>query len=342
MRQYENYLITGGAGFIGSHLATRLLETGARVFVIDNFNDFYDINIKERNVKELSQYKNFTLFRLGITNKKALEGVFEIIGPRLKQGGAIIHLAARAGVRPSIVEPELYQTTNVLGTFYLAELAKQYDIKKFVFASSSSVYGERSTQNNEKGFTETDDVSRPVSPYASTKIMGENMLYTYSYLAKLQVVALRFFTVYGPGQRPDLAIHKFTKLIDQGMPITVYGDGNARRDFTYIDDIIQGIMASIEFENFGETPFEVFNLGESNTTSVKELIAMLEEEIDKSAIIQYQAPHPADVSITFANIDKARDLLHYKPSTLPAEGIKRFIAWYKAFNKNKINDYLTV
>jgi UDP-glucuronate 4-epimerase len=333
MPDFNTYLITGGAGFIGSHLAKNLLEKGSRIYIIDNFNDFYDVNIKERNISDLrSCYPGLTVFRAEITNKHALQTIFETIGPELAKSGAIIHLAARAGVRPSIAEPELYQHTNVLGTFYLAELAKQYGIEKFVFASSSSVYGERSSQNNEHGFSETDDVSRPVSPYAATKLMGENMLYTYSYLSALKVVALRFFTVYGPAQRPDLAIHKFTRLIVQGNPITVFGDGSARRDFTYIDDIIQGILAAISFEDFAKTPFEVFNLGESTTTSVKELITLLEDEIGKSAIIQYHEPHPADVSITFANIQKARRQLHYKPKILPAEGIKRFIAWYRQLN----------
>jgi UDP-glucuronate 4-epimerase len=332
----NTFIITGGAGFIGSHLAKTLLDQGHHVAVIDNFNDYYDTRLKEYNISQLKNHAGFQLFKADITNKAELEAIFNQIGTSVANNGAIIHLAARAGVRPSILEPELYQQTNVAGTFYLAELAKRYGIQKFVFASSSSVYGERAGQANTDGFKETDDVSKPVSPYAATKIMGENMLHTYSYLDGLQVVALRFFTVYGPRQRPDLAIHKFAKLIDQGKPITVFGDGSARRDFTFIEDIIQGITGAIEFNQFTGTPFEVFNLGESHTTSVHDMIALIEAAMGKKAVLQFEDRHPADVTITFANVDKAKQLLNYNPSTKPDVGIGRFVDWFYQFKQQQL------
>jgi UDP-glucuronate 4-epimerase len=322
----KTYLVTGGAGFIGSCLVRVLLERGASVIVVDEFNDFYDPAIKESNVARFAQNPRFRLYRRDIREFVGLRDIFEKHGRALTSGG-IIHLAARAGVRPSLREPRVYLEANVTGTLNLAELANEFGIKKFIFASSSSVYGD---SPHDVPFREDQDVSRPVSPYASTKVMGENMLYTYSHLYGLQVVVLRFFTVYGPGQRPDLAIHKFTKLIDQGKPIPVFGDGSTRRDYTYIDDIIQGILASIAYDR---TPYEVFNLGESQTTDLSTLIQMLEEILGKRAIIDRQPLQPGDVTVTYADISKARILLNYQPKTPLREGLIRFVEWYRHWNE---------
>ncbi|MEB3205725.1 MAG: NAD-dependent epimerase/dehydratase family protein [Vampirovibrionales bacterium] len=332
------YLITGGAGFIGAHVAEQLLKAGARVWVIDDFNDYYDPTLKEAAVAQLARYEHFSLYRGDIRNKHAMACVFQDIGADLsaacerKQGG-IIHLAARAGVRPSLKDPQLYFETNVNATLTLAELAKAYGIDRFVFASSSSVYGERG-QNTANpsftGFQETDDISKPISPYAASKIAAEQLLHTYAHLHNIQVVALRFFTVYGPRQRPDLAIHKFTRLIDRGQSIPVFGDGSARRDFTYIDDILQGILAALTFDQFtGASPMEIFNLGESATISVSHLIALIESALGKKATIEFHPAHPGDVSLTFANIGKANTLLGYHPETPIEKGIQRFVDWYQ-------------
>jgi UDP-glucuronate 4-epimerase len=332
------YLITGGAGFIGAHVAERLLNDGARVWVVDDFNDYYDPALKEAAVAQLSRHERFGLYRADIRDAHAMACVFQDIGPELaiasqnKQGG-IIHLAARAGVRPSLKDPQLYFETNVNATLTLAELAKAYRIQRFVFASSSSVYGERGqSQENAAftGFRETDDVSRPISPYAASKIAAEQLLHTYAHLHDLNVVALRFFTVYGPRQRPDLAIHKFTRLIDLGEPIPVFGDGSARRDFTYIDDILQGILAALTFDNFtGPAPMEVFNLGESATITVSNLIGLIETALGKKAEIDWYAAHPGDVTLTCANIQKAQRLLGYRPTTPIEQGIEQFVRWYQ-------------
>jgi UDP-glucuronate 4-epimerase len=317
----RTYLVTGGAGFIGSNLTRALLAQGAHVIVVDEFNDFYDPAIKEHNITAFSKNPRFRLYRQDIREFVGIRNIFESHGRALQSGG-IIHLAARAGVRPSLKEPRLYLETNVTGTLNLAELAREFKVNKFIFASSSSVYGDNPKQ---VPFREDQDISKPISPYASTKAMGESLLHTYSHLYGLQVVALRFFTVYGAGQRPDLAIHKFTRLIDQGKAIPVFGDGTTRRDYTYIDDIVQGILAAIVYER---TPFEIFNLGESQTTELSVLIALIEESLGKTALINRQPMQPGDVSITYADISKARFLLGYKPQTKIREGIPKFIDWY--------------
>ncbi len=317
----KTYLVTGGAGFIGSHLTRALLDAGAHVVVVDEFNDFYDPAIKAHNLAPFANHPRFRLYRQDIREFVGLRDVFEHHGRGLQNGG-IIHLAARAGVRPSLKEPRIYLETNVTGTLNLAELAREFQVKKFIFASSSSVYGDNPQQ---VPFQEDQDISKPISPYASTKAMGESLLYTYSHLYALQVVALRFFTVYGPGQRPDLAIHKFTRLIDEGKPIPVFGDGSTRRDYTYVDDIIQGVMAAVAYER---SPYEIFNLGESQTTDLSTLIAYLEGCLGKKALIDRQPMQPGDVSITYANIDKARLLLGYNPQTKIREGLPRFVEWY--------------
>lgn len=317
----KTYLITGGAGFIGSHLTRTLLDHGANVVVVDEFNDFYDPSIKEHNVAPFANNPRFRLYRQDIREFVGMRDIFEHHGRGLQNGG-IIHLAARAGVRPSLREPRVYLETNVTGTLNLAELAREFKVNKFVFASSSSVYGDNPKQ---VPFQEEQDISKPISPYASTKAMGESLLYTYSHLYNLQVTALRFFTVYGAGQRPDLAIHKFSRLIDEGKPIPVFGDGTTRRDYTYIDDIIQGVMAAIAYDR---TPYEIFNLGESQTTELSTLITLIEECIGKKAIIDRQPMQPGDVSITYADISKARLLLGYNPRTKIRDGLPKFVEWY--------------
>lgn len=344
------YLVTGGAGFIGSHLTRHLLLRGARVIVIDDFNDFYDPAIKEANHAPFSASPNYTLYRLDIRDQKALAEIFQIHANDLKTGG-IVHLAARAGVRPSLSEPQLYLEANVMGTLHLAELAKAHGIRKFIFASSSSVYGDSPSGNLSQEptlqqalpFYEGQDISKPISPYASTKAMGESLLHTYSHLHGLEVVALRFFTVYGASQRPDLAIHKFTRLIDEGKPIPMFGDGSTRRDYTYIDDIMQGVLAAIDYQHPDHiTPFEIFNLGESQTTTLSELITLVESAVGKKAVIDPQPMQPGDVSITYANIDKAKKLLSYQPTTKVSEGIPKFVEWYRQYKTGRLQQAVVV
>jgi UDP-glucuronate 4-epimerase len=325
----KTYLVTGGAGFIGSHLTKALLDLGAGVIVVDEFNDFYDPHIKEANIAPFANNSHFRLYRKDIREFIGIRDIFEHHGRALQTGG-IIHLAARAGVRPSLKEPRLYLDTNVTGTLNLADLAREFGVKKFVFASSSSVYGD---SPEKVPFREDQDISKPISPYASTKAMGESLLHTYSHLYKLQVVGLRFFTVYGAGQRPDLAIHKFTRLIDEGKPIPVFGDGSTRRDYTYIDDIIQGVLAAVAYD---KTPYEIFNLGESQTTELRTLIALIEQSLGKKAVIDRQPMQPGDVSVTFADISKAHRLLGYNPKTKIRDGIPKFVEWYKNYRKSPV------
>jgi UDP-glucuronate 4-epimerase len=321
----QTYVVTGGAGFIGAHVVGALLARDARVLVVDDFNDFYDPALKEANLATFLSHPHFRLYRQDIRDARGLEAVFTDAfgGPgQTPPPAAIVHLAARAGVRPSLTQPRLYLETNVTGTLNLAELARVYRVPRFVFASSSSVYGDAPGQ---VPFVEAQDISKPISPYAATKAMGEQLLHTYSHLYGIQVVALRFFTVYGAAQRPDLAIHKFTRLIFDGQPIPMFGDGSTRRDYTYIEDILQGVLAALAYDT---APFDVFNLGESQTTALATLIAMIENALDKSAIIQRQPAQPGDVSITYANIDKARRLLGYQPSTPLTAGLPRFVDWF--------------
>lgn len=329
--QQPTWLVTGGVGFIGSNLIRTLLRQQCHVISIDDFNDFYDPVIKEANHQALSTLAEpgqYHLYRADIRKHQALSEIFDRHGNALQHGG-IVHLAARAGVRPSLAQPQLYLDTNVTGTLHLVELAKAHGINRFVFASSSSVYGDSPER---VPFGEDLDISRPISPYASTKAMGESLLHTYSHLHGLEVVALRFFTVYGAAQRPDLAIHKFTRLIDQGQSIPMFGDGSTRRDYTYIDDILQGVLAAMAYQHpTGKPPFEVFNLGESQTTTLLEMIRLIESALGKQAIIDPQPLQPGDVSITYANIDKARRLLNYQPTTPLAEGIPKFVDWYRAY-----------
>lgn len=314
----KNILITGGAGFIGSHLVDKLLaEEKWRVTVVDDFNDFYEPRIKRANVARHHEHSNYRLSEADIRQKAAMERVFE---------GAdfdcIVHLAARAGVRPSLEQPLLYAETNIEGTLNLLELAKQNNIKQFVFGSSSSVYG----INAKVPFSEDDPIRQPISPYAATKAAGELLCHTYAHLYGLRCICLRFFTVYGARQRPDLAIHKFARLISEGQPIPVFGDGTTRRDYTYVDDIIAGVRAAIDYD---QSDYEVVNLGESRTVELRQLISLLEKELDLSAKIDRQPLQPGDVPQTFADITKARRLLGYDPQTQIESGIKRFVEWFR-------------
>lgn len=312
-------LVTGGAGFIGSHLVDRLLTTDDNVItVVDDFNDFYSPDIKRTNIAGHLTNARYTLVEADIRDRAALDELFN-----KQQFDCVVHLAARAGVRPSLSEPELYAETNINGTLNLLELARTTAVNQFVFGSSSSVYG----INAKVPFSEDDQIRQPISPYAATKAAGELLCHTYAHLYGLRCVCLRFFTVYGARQRPDLAIHKFARLMTSGKPIPVFGDGTTRRDYTYIDDIISGVMAAIVYD---ETNYEVFNLGESETVELRELISILEKTLECQAIIDRQPPQPGDVPQTFADITKARQLLGYNPQTHIEEGIKRFVEWFKS------------
>ncbi len=314
----NNILVTGGAGFIGSHLVDRLLaDGGARVTVVDNFNDFYDPAIKRANVAPHLKRDDFELVEADIADSRAMNDLFARAG-----FDCVVHLAARAGVRPSLEDPLAYEETNVRGTFTLLEAARRNRVPKFIFGSSSSVYG----VNSKVPFSENDPIANPISPYAATKIAAEAACHVYSHLYDLRVVCLRFFTVYGARQRPDLAIHKFARLISQGQPIPIFGDGSTRRDYTYIDDIIAGAVAAMKYD---QSRFEVINLGESQTVELRRLVELLERALGKRAIIEHQALQPGDVPVTFADISKARRLLGYNPRTQIEDGIKIFVEWFQ-------------
>ena len=318
VNKQKNILVTGGAGFIGSHLVDNLLtENGRQVTVVDNFNEFYSPEIKRNNISRHTDNPQFRLYKADICDAAALREVF-----RERQFDAVVHLAAWAGVRPSLLNPRLYTEVNVNGTLNLLELAKEFGVKQFVFGSSSSVYG----INCKMPFSEEDRVSKPISPYAATKAAGELLCHTFSHLYDVRTVCLRFFTVYGARQRPDLAIHKFSKQIWAGSPIQMFGDGTTRRDYTYVDDIIQGVRAAIDYE---KSAHEIFNLGESQTIELTRLIALLEENLGRKAVIERQPMQPGDVPVTFADISKARELLNYNPQTKIEDGIPKFTDWFK-------------
>jgi len=314
------FLITGGAGFIGSHLVERLLSENHKILCLDNFNDYYDPAIKWKNIEKASQHSNFRLVQADILDEVLLENIFQ-----QTRFDSIVHLAARAGVRPSVLQPKLYQEVNVRGTLNLLEMAKQHKILKFIMASSSSVYG-----NNKKvPFSESDPVDNPISPYAATKKACELLGFTYSALYNISVSCLRFFTVYGPRQRPDMAIHKFTKLIATNKEIPIYGDGSAQRDFTYITDIINGVVNSIERCE----GYNIYNLGESQVVPLMELIKLIERRLRVKARIKWLPPQPGDVAITYADITKAKKELNYQPQVDIEAGINAFIEWFKENNK---------
>lgn len=323
-------LITGGAGFIGSHLSERLLKDGNKVLVIDNFNDYYDPGIKRNNIEEIKKtcidnnisLENYRVFEGDIRDNEFLKEVFS------NKIDSIMHLAAMAGVRPSIINPALYYDVNITGTVNILERCRENNIKQFVFASSSSVYG-----NNEKvPFAESDRVDNPISPYAATKKSGELLCHTYHHLFDMNIACLRFFTVYGPRQRPDLAIYKFTKLIIDGREIPFYGDGSTSRDYTYVDDIVAGIISAIDYVDKDEKVFDVFNLGGDKTISLNEMVETIEQALGKKAKLNRMSMQPGDVNRTCADISLASEKIGYRPNTNFKEGIKKFIQWYKDKN----------
>ena len=343
----KNFLITGGAGFIGSTVAERLLNRGDKVVVVDNFNDFYDYNRKIRNILEITNNfdrigkfenlskdekisklveivnsDNFTLVYGDIRDREVMDRVFAENSFDL-----VFNPAAMAGVRPSLLDPMLYEDVNVRGYMNLLELCKKYGVKKFVQASSSSVYG----NNKEVPFKETAIVDFAISPYAATKKSCEVMGHVYHKLYNIDMVQLRFFTVYGPKQRPDLAIHKFTKMILEDKPIPFYGDGTTKRDYTYIDDIVDGILKSMNYLFDNENVYEIFNLGESHVVSLKEMVETIENALGKKAILDIQPMQPGDVDKTYADISKAKAIIGYDPQTNFSEGIRKFVEWYKKY-----------
>ena len=339
------FFITGGAGFIGSTVAEKLLEQGNKVIVVDNFNDFYDYNRKIRNIleatgnyekvneilensskdekienlKRIVNSENFVLEYTDIRDMEKMDKIFSEYKIDLA-----FNPAAMAGVRPSLLDPLLYEEVNIKGYMNLLELCKKYGIKKFIQASSSSVYG----NNKNVPFKETDIVDFAISPYAATKKSGEVLGHVYHKLYDIDMIQLRFFTVYGPKQRPDLAIHKFTKMILEEKSIPFYGDGNTKRDYTYIDDIVDGILKSIDYLFKNKNVYEIFNLGESHVVSLKEMVETIEKVLGKKAVLDKQPMQPGDVEKTYADISKAKEILGYNPKTNFEDGIKKFVDWY--------------
>jgi UDP-glucuronate 4-epimerase len=307
-------LVTGGAGFIGSHLVERLLRDGHNVAVLDDFNDFYDPQIKHVNIAPFAN--NVAVHDVDLRDGNKVAALFQ-----KEKFGAIFHLAARAGVRPSIQQPQLYYDTNVAGTLHLLENAHASEVERFIFVSSSSVYGAA----KRVPFSEEEHLTQTLSPYAATKIAGEFLCSTYSHLYKMRIVALRYFTVYGARQRPDLAIHQFTRKIHDGQPIDQFGDGTTRRDYTYIDDIIQGTTAALKYDG---AMFDVFNLGESDTIQLKDLIVAIEKTLGKKAKVNRLPEQPGDMPLTCADISKARKLLGYNPKTKFEDGLPKFVDWF--------------
>jgi UDP-glucuronate 4-epimerase len=313
----RNVLITGGAGFIGSHLVDRLLESGDSITVLDNFNDFYDPARKRRNIKEHLKNSRYRLVAGDLRSDDSWDEVFS-----QADFDVVVHLAAMAGVRPSMTNPQLYMDVNVNGTQKLLDrLVGQSKQPRLVFGSSSSVYGNRSGES----FQESDRVDQPLSPYAASKAAGELICYAAHYTTGLPVVCLRFFTVFGPRQRPDLAIHKFCKLIDQGRPIEVFGDGTSKRDYTFVEDIVSGIDKAMVYH---ATPFDIFNLGRSEPVVLSDMIACLEDSLGKKAVIEHGPVQTGDMPYTYASIDKARKALGYEPTVSFPAGVKRFVDWY--------------
>jgi UDP-glucuronate 4-epimerase len=314
-------LVTGGAGFIGSHLVEKLLAAGHEVAVLDDFNDFYDPQIKRTNIAGFA--KDVTMYDVDLRDGASVRNLFH-----REKFETVAHLAARAGVRPSIQDPQLYYDTNVGGTLHLLDAASVTGVERFIFASSSSVYGVSKTVP----FSEDQHLTQTLSPYAATKIAAEFLCSTYSHLCQMRMVALRYFTVYGPRQRPDLAIHQFTRRIYTGQPIEQFGDGTTRRDYTYIDDVIQGTMAALKY---GGPLFDIFNLGESDTIQLKDLIAAIENALEKKAKINRLPEQPGDMPLTCADISKGRKLLGYNPATRFSDGLPRFIEWFLRSDRGK-------
>ncbi len=315
----QHVLITGGAGFIGSHLTRALLQRGDRITALDNFNDYYDPVIKRRNVASWLEREDYTLVEGDIRDAALVDQLFAT-----HQFDVVVHLAARAGVRPSLQQPILYEEVNCIGTLRLLEAARAHGPQNFVFGSSSSVYG----INEKVPFSETDEVNQPISPYATTKRAGELLAYNYHHLYDLKISCLRFFTVYGPAQRPEMAIHKFTDLLARGQAIPVYGDGDSRRDYTYVDDIVDGIIAAMDLA----PDFEIFNLGGAETTRLGDLITWIAEDLGVELRVDRLPMQPGDVPITYADVTKAGAMLGYQPKVPIREGIRQFVAWYRQQN----------
>jgi len=311
-----NFLVTGGAGFIGSNLCEKLVQLGHSVWAFDELNDFYSPERKHRNLAELEALEQFTFVKGDIRDAQALEELFGSV-----HFDQVIHLAARAGVRPSLADPVLYQDVNVIGTTRVLEAAKNRKIRKVTIASSSSVYG----VNSKAPFSESDPIFHPISPYAASKLACEALGHVYHHVHQMDIAMLRFFTVYGPRQRPDLAIHKFAARIEKGLPIPVFGDGSTARDYTYVTDTLEGIIACTQ----KELGYEIFNLGENQCVKLDELIALLEENLGRKAIIERLPNQPGDVPLTFADISKAERVLGYHPKVKIREGIAKFVEWFQ-------------
>jgi UDP-glucuronate 4-epimerase len=314
-RKNMNILVTGGAGFIGSHLVERLLAEGHRVVGLDNFDDFYDPALKRRNLAQAMKQPGFRLVEGDLRDEEGLGKMFAE-----EKFDLVAHLAARAGVRPSVENPALYVDVNLRGTVYLLQACKNHAVRRFIFASSSSVYGNSSLVP----FSEEDPVNTPISPYAATKKAGELLCHTYHHLYGMDIACLRYFTVYGPRQRPEMAIHHFTRAIHEGKKIFLFGDGSSRRDYTYVDDAVAGTLGAFRREH----GYQVYNIGESQTITLAELIRAIEEQAGKKAVIEHLPEQPGDVKLTFAEISKARERLGYNPQTKIQEGLARFVQWY--------------
>lgn len=311
----EHILVTGGAGFIGSHLVRRLLNDNRSVICVDDFNNYYSPLMKENNIKQFLNKKNFKLYRVDIRDFNSLKEIFS--SNRISK---VVHLAARAGVRPSLENPILYEDVNVRGTMHLLELSK--NVKNFIFASSSSVYG----NNKKTPFSEHDNVDKAISPYAATKKAGEVMCHVYHHLYNIPISCLRFFTVYGPSGRPDMATYKFTKWIDEEKELLRFGDGHSKRDYTYVDDIIDGVISALD----KQFEYEIFNLGNSHPIELNYFINVIEEELGKRAKITKLPTQPGDVSITYADISKSKKMLNFQPKVSIEDGIAKFVRWYKS------------
>jgi UDP-glucuronate 4-epimerase len=316
-------LLTGGAGFIGSHVAEALLRQGSELTIVDSLDDYYPPAWKHSNLQEIRNSGNYEFESVDICDFEKTREVIRRAKPQV-----IIHLAARAGVRPSIENPRLYERVNVGGTVNLLELCREFDVARFIFGSSSSVYGATSRAP----FSEDQLEMRPISPYAATKLAGEMLCYTYAHLFELPTVCLRFFTVYGPRQRPDLAIHKFTMLLETNKPLPIFGDGSSGRDYTYVDDIVAGVLAAmnVDLKAAGKVPFEIFNLGNSHPVKLTELVEHLEAATGRKGLREQKPFQPGDVPLTWADVSKAARMLGYRPSTGIEEGLRRFVAWYRA------------
>jgi UDP-glucuronate 4-epimerase len=318
----KRILLTGGAGFIGSHVAEALLRRGAVLSIVDNLDHFYSSAWKKKNLDDVRRAGSFEFFERDICEFETMRETLAATRPDV-----VVHLAARAGVRPSIEQPRLYEHVNVAGTVNLLELCREFCVGKFVFGSSSSVYG----KSSHAPFSEEQHDLRPISPYAATKLAGESFCYTYAHLYRLPAICLRFFTVFGPRQRPDLAIHKFVALIERGEPLPIFGDGETGRDYTYVDDIVAGVLAAIDYTPpvLNGAAFEIFNLGNSHPVKLNELLDRLEKVTGKKAIRERKDEQPGDVPLTWADISKAGKLLEYRPKTALEDGLKTFVAWYR-------------